>query len=188
MNPQNLSDLFYALPILPPYRRLPAHQVDDPMSLLEDFYAADLHTYPQNYQVEYDKLKAALESYPEGFTLLQVQTSQGWLPAGYTALHFIDPGPPRLPLSPTAATEKSWLYIFNYSAHPRFHHSPLTRDLLKSLATQLENLPFPRVAATVSPDGERIARRLGLRPIQTLVWEGHPWLWWESGQSDRGAL
>lgn len=188
MTPAEIGTRIAALPSLPPFRLVSAASLPDPLALLDGFYTADLHTYPEGYQVELPKLQSALQIYPEGFTLLQIQTSQGWLPAGYTAIHPVDPGPPRLPIAPVPYTPQSWLYIFNYSAHPRFHRTPLTRALLQALAVQVARYPNKKLAATVSPDGERIAARLGLRSVTTLSLGGLPWLWWESAESDSGAL
>jgi hypothetical protein len=159
---------------------------DTPLELLlEAIYLADLHSYPTGYQVERPKLEAALRAFPQGFRLYAVQdpADLSWLPAGYSAFHPVASYQLQKPdldlLAPVPLSATTPLYLFNYSVHSSLKRTILSRFLLSRLALDLSSFSKnPRCAATVSEDGERVARRFGLLPAQTLYRQGLPWVWW----------
>lgn len=151
---------------------------------LAEVLLADWSQYPEVYRVEEARLREVMEVFPQGVTVYRGRWRGGWWPVGYACWHpFVwregegDEG-----VRVVSAGEDGGrlpVYLFNYSVHPAFYRSGVSRRLLQGLAAEVAGRRL--CAATVSEDGARVAARFGMRAIRVYLKRGAPWTWWESG-------
>jgi hypothetical protein len=106
----------------------------------------------------------------------------GWYPVSGRVKEVLDRWPEEAETLTSVPVEgSSSIYLFNYSVDPRLKGSGVSRALLWELAAEVRaERPTVLCAATVSEDGERVARRFGLEPVATVWKEGLPWKWFHS--------
>lgn len=138
-------------------------------------FLADLISYPNTVdQVNFDRLLFVMHGFPQGFRIWWINISnQLWVPAGYTGWYpmnetmfeLLKQSPERLRgrmVVPATEPnrEKSYLYLFNYSAAPMFKHSSFSKRLMERYAEDIKDQQADGLACiTVSEDGARMAIR-----------------------------
>lgn len=152
--------------------------------LLRWLYLADHATYPPPLQAKWPRFRSSFLAFPRGFTLWW----GGGIPVGYTAWHPVAPKAlQRLdvqptadePLAPAALGPAPQVYVFNYSLVAPLRKSPFSGMILRTLAAQLAAVQPSRLGAgVVSPEGERVAARFGMRLRGPMKDPG--WSWWSS--------
>lgn len=137
----------------------------------------------------YAHLQTVLSVFPSGFRIWLYGLESGvYLPVGYSGWHPIPESvfvtlhdnPERL-ASREAMTPRDSsglgtdpIYIFNFSIIPQLQRTAASKLLIKTLASDLDQIEKSGLAAiTVSPDGQRIAKRFGLHHTGSLWHEGH---------------
>jgi hypothetical protein len=150
-------------------------------------YLADLVSYAlPSDQVEFNRLSYLTVAFPEGFALFWIQIAGEYWPAGYTgwypmsssAFETFEKRPeslqdrtvvpktraPSAGSNPTTASDRPFLYLFNYSVAPPFKKSRLSKTLMKHYAQNLAaQNPQGLAAITVSDEGCRVASRFGMK-------------------------
>lgn len=157
-------------------------------AFVHGLWAADLAAYPRPAdRVDWPRLAWVVDLFPTGFTLYTVEAPEGErVPVGYAGWYPVDrdtvrwlvrrPGALRhrgqiVPLRAVGPGDA--LYVFNYSMVAPLHHTGATRVLLTGLAAALDAHPgHPRLALTVSPEGARVATRLGMSPRARVEVDG----------------
>ena len=152
-----------------------------------DFYRAvldaDWACYPEpDDQVDGKRLDYTLSLFADGFRLWQCPDQDG-VPriVGYTGWYPIAPGifsvlentPEQLShrgeIMPCKNLSPHYLYLFNYSLIDTLHHTSTSRQMLTMLADDIRRVnPVGLAAITVSPAGQRVARRFGMHPVGPL--------------------
>lgn len=136
----------------------------------------------------YPHLRQALSAFPLGFRLWMLPYRENAsIPVGYTGWHPIpesvfaalrdSPGQftNRAQITPirSLGPDRNYVYIFNISIISQLHKTTASKLLIKTLAADLKRQKISGLAViTVSPDGQRIAERFGLRPTGSITHEG----------------
>ena len=147
-------------------------------------FCADLACYTTAAdQVNFERLQFVMHTACPGFRLFALRDRQdALLPVGYSAIHAIseatfaqleraDASLANRLIPPLAALPKDqhFCYLFNYSIVAPLRRTACSRQLLRSLAADIERLkPRGLCTITVSEDGVRVAERFGLRKIGSL--------------------
>ena len=153
-------------------------------ALLRWIYLADHATYPPHLQAVWPRFQSSFLAFPRGFTLWW----GGGIPVGYTAWHAVDPERLRRldeqpgldeSLPPVPPTPGAAVYVFNYSLVVPLRKSPFSGMILRTLAAQIAVVRPSRLGAgVVSPEGQRVAARFGMRLRGPMKNRG--WSWWSS--------
>ena len=150
-------------------------------------YLADLVSYAlPSDQVEFNRLSYLAAAFPEGFALFWLQIARQYWPVGYSgwypmtssAFETFEKRPESLQdrmvvpktsassteANPIPASERPFLYLFNYSVATPFKKSPLSKILMHRYAQSLAaQNPQGLAAITVSDEGCRVASRFGMQ-------------------------
>ena len=164
-----------------------ASQQPDDFSSSDQFFqailAADWACYPHlNDQVDAKRLDYILSLFPAGFRLWQsvgddgkpqIVGYTGWYPIAQGIFSVLETAPETLShrgeIMPCRDLQPEYLYLFNYSLIPVWHQTSLSRQMLTMLADDIAAVnPAGIAAITVSPSGQRVARRFGLKPSGNL--------------------
>ncbi len=143
-------------------------------------YLADLISYdnPPD-QVSFDRLAYVMHAFPQGFRTWFIELpNKTWLPVGYTAFYpMLDTAYELFTNSPerlkdrtvVPASTSSYLYLFNFSVHPKLKKSSLSKNLMTRYIDDISQQQAEGLACiTVSEDGVRIAKRLGMAKRGTI--------------------
>lgn len=131
-------------------------------------------------RVSFDRLAYVMHAFPKGFRVWWVRTPQGsWCPVGYTGWYpmtdaqfeLMENHPEkqktRMIIPERGATlsqSRPLIYLFNYSVVPKLRKTCLTQVLMKTYSKEiLDQNPRGLSCMTVSPDGERVANRFGMK-------------------------
>lgn len=137
--------------------------------------AADWASYDGTERAELERLALSAARFPRGFRLYAARLPHrgALIPVGCAAWYPVAAGttralaggviPARAVVPDPAGEER---YVWSYALAPGFRKTPAARRLLATLAAELDAAgPAPRVCVTVSDDGARVARRLGMAPV-----------------------
>lgn len=151
--------------------------------------AADWACYPDPANREdYPHLHHAVTVFPKGFRLWTASAGGRSFPIGYSAFHPISPATfailrdaPQTITSrreitpqPQAASGEQYLYLYNVGILPRFHRTEASRALIRVFWEDVATVPHRGLTAIiVSPDGQRVIERFGLRQSGVITHDGH---------------
>jgi hypothetical protein len=159
--------------------------------------AADWACYTEPADREdYPHLHQAVTVFPKGFRLWTAHADGRVLPIGYTAFHPISSATfvvlrdaphtitSRFQITPQhqAASDNQYHYLYNVGILPRFHRTEASRALMQEFRQDVATVPHSGLAAiVVSPDGQRVIERFGLRASGVITHDGHEELAYVSG-------
>ncbi|HCR13686.1 hypothetical protein [Solidesulfovibrio sp.] len=162
--------------------------------------AADWACYAQQaHREDYAHLKLAVSVFPKGFRLWLARLEGRCVPVGYTGFHPIaEPTFSLLKHSPESITSReritpepesfdcaNYLYLYNISIIKPFRKSHVSRMLLRTLVEDMASVPSRGLAAiAVSPDGERVIERFGLRKSGCISHDGQKEMAYTSEETD----
>lgn len=148
-------------------------------------WAADWSAYDaDDDRVDHVRLAFVVGLFPSGFTLYTVADTDGarvpvgyagWYPVTANTLTLLTNHPEEVShrgqIPPVSAVDPAGaLYVFNYSVVAPLRRTIVSRTLLTELSATLDAQPCRRrCAVTVSDDGARVARRLGMTHRADLV-------------------
>ena len=151
--------------------------------------AADWACYPDPANREdYPHLHHAVTVFPKGFRLWTTSAGGSVVPIGYSAFHPISPATfvvlrdapqtitsrRQITPQPQAAFGEQYLYLYNVGILPRFHRTEASRALMRAFREDLAAAAHRGLAAIiVSPDGQRVIERFGLRQSGVITHDGH---------------
>jgi len=151
--------------------------------------AADWACYPDPANREdYPHLHHAVTAFPKGFRLWTASAGGRILPIGYSAFHPISPATfavlrdapqtitnrRQITPQPQTASGKQYLYLYNIGTLPRFHRTEASRALMRAFREDLAATAHHGLTAIiVSPDGQRVIERFGLRQSGVITHDGH---------------
>jgi hypothetical protein len=146
-------------------------------------YLADLVSYSNPIdQVSFDRLLFVMQSFPQGFRTWWMKHESGsWWPVGYTgwypmlktAFEAFKHESHRLTSRMVVPANSSYLYLFNFSASQT--QKSLTVPLMTQFIADIKaQNPKGMACITVSDDGIRIAKRLGMVQTGTFSIENSP--------------
>jgi hypothetical protein len=142
----------------------------------------------QENREEYLHLKNMFEVFPQGFRLVMTKSGENYIPAGYTAFYPISQDDySRLKNSPESITdrkqitpipastsENNYIYIHNISIIKQLYKTHASRIMVKKFFTDVASLNARALAAiVVSPDGQRVIEKFGLRHSGFITHAGH---------------
>lgn len=176
MTENNIFELSWSDIALPSTSSFGFYPLENWRKFVLAVYFADLVSYKNPIeQVNFDRLLFVMHAFPQGFRVWWIQVSDLWLPVGYSAWYpmlesafeLFKRNPERIKdrmVVPAPSIEKSpYLYLFNFSAMPSLKGSLLTKQLIKHFIQEIQNFGYSGLACiTVSEDGARIAKRLGM--------------------------
>jgi hypothetical protein len=161
---------------------------------------ADWACYAQQaHREDYAHLKLAVSVFPKGFRLWLARLEGRCVPVGYTGFHPITQRTFSLlrhcPQRFTSRTQiapapesfdcANYLYLYNIGIITPFRKSHASRMLLKTLVQDMASVPSRGLAAiAVSPDGERIVERFGLRKSGCISHDGQKEMAYISEETD----
>lgn len=164
----------------------------DPVSLnrfVLCLLAADWACYPDPANREdYPHLHHAVTVFPKGFRLWTASVSGRSFPIGYSAFHPISPASfailrdapqtitsrRQITPQPQATSGEQYLYLYNIGILPRFHRTEASRALVRAFRQDLAATAHRGLTAIiVSPDGQRVIERFGLRQSGVITHDGH---------------
>lgn len=147
-------------------------------------FLADLACYPAEVdQVGFERLAYVMHVFPRGFRLWGCEVDgAGWLPVGYsgwypiaaTSFELLEQRAESLrdrmvvPL-PEIESGGSFVYVFNFSIVPQLRGTEASKRLVRALAGDIAAAkPRGLAAITVSPEGQRVVERFGMRRTGTV--------------------
>lgn len=150
--------------------------------------AADWACYAQPaHREDYAHLKLAASVFPKGFRLWLARLEGRCVPVGYSGFHPIARRTfSLLKHSPESITSReliapepesydhaNYLYLYNIGIITPFWKSDVSKTLIKTFVQDMASIPSRGLAAiAVSPDGERIVERFGLRKSGCITHDG----------------
>jgi hypothetical protein len=136
----------------------------------------------------YPHLLRVVSTFPAGFRVWLHQYSEDtYIPVGYSGWHPIPEAVySKLHDTPEQITNRdqimpikglehdcNYAYIFNISIIQQLQKTTISKSLIKTLVDDLQKQPLAGLAViTVSPDGQRIARRFGLHQTGSITHHG----------------
>ena len=150
--------------------------------------AADWACYAQQaHREDYAHLKLAVSVFPKGFRLWLARLKGRCVPVGYTGFHPIARHTfsllKRSPESitsresivpePESSDHANYLYLYNIGIITPFQKSHVSKALIKTFVQDMASVASCGLAAVaVSPDGERVVKRFGLRKSGCITHDG----------------
>lgn len=150
-------------------------------------FLADLVSYENPVdQVSFDRLLFVMHAFPKGFRTWWVKLSDGsWWPVGYTGWYPMlqtmyelfekKPGAlkNRIVVPDVGGDRSGYLYLFNFSVAPGWKKTLLAKNLMKTYVQDIiEQKALGLACITVSEDGMRLAKRLGMECSGQLTIDG----------------
>ncbi len=158
------------------------------MALLADWMCYAPPTYSLPDRCSYVRMNRVIRGFEDGFRLFSCRLADGSLiPVGYTGWYPIDEKVfSLLETAPEKLTDRgqmkslpcveengSYLYLFNFSVIPCLKGTEQARNLLERYKKDLDAQPKRGLASvTVSPDGQRVSKRFGMRRAGQMTHEG----------------
>ena len=168
------------------------HQFSDDQNLNKFLLAvilADWSCYAdQENREDYACLKNVFAVSPQGFRLYMTKFEGKFIPIGYTGLHpnsqdtFVrikkrpDSITNRMQITPESESipGQNYYYIYNLGIINQFQRSAASKMLVKAFAKDLAATNACGLAAiVVSPDGQRVIEKFGLRQSGFITHDGH---------------
>jgi len=142
----------------------------------------------QENREEYAYLKSVVAAYPFGFRLWLARLEGRRLPIGYTGFHPISKDTfARIQNNPHSITNRkqitpesglgaatNYYYMYNIGIIKQFQRSAVSKRLVKTFVHDIATANACGLAAiAVSPDGQRVLEKFGLRQAGVITHDGH---------------
>lgn len=161
---------------------------------------ADWACYAQPaHREDYAHLKLAVSVFPKGFRLWLARLEGRCVPVGYSGFHpiarrtfsLLKHSPEsitsreRITPEPESFDHANYLYLYNIGIIKPFQKSQVSRRLVTTLVEDMASIAHCALAAVaVSPDGERILERFGLRKSGCISHDGQKEMAYTSEETD----
>ena len=162
--------------------------------------AADWACYVQQaHREDYAHLKLAVSVFPKGFRLWLARLEGRCVPVGYAGFHpiarrtfsLLKRSPESITSRESIAPEPesfdhaNYLYLYNIGIITPFQKSHVSKALIKTFVQDMASVARRGLAAiAVSPDGERVIERFGLRKSGCISHDGQKEMAYVSEETD----